>query len=409
MLRAAFLFLLYSSFLTSAAVIEVSIKGKVKSIREAVKQASDGDTITVNEGRYAESDIIITKRIVLTGINYPVVDAENKKSIFVIRSPKVVISGFKLRNTPVSYTVEYSAVRIEDSDSCVIVNNDFYNNFFGVYLLGSNHCQVNNNKFISFGKSEAGSGNGVHLWKCNNISINNNRIEGHRDGIYLEFARDCYVSGNYSTNNRRYGMHFMFSNNCTYKNNTFTHNSAGVAVMYTRYVTMTENKFLDNWGTGSYGLLLKEIYESEIEKNLFRNNSVGLYSEGSNKITIRNNTFTRNGWAVRIMANSMDNVFRNNDFLLNTFEVSTNSSQNFNTFENNYWSQYKGYDLNKDGRGDIPHHPVTLYSILIEKNSTALLLLRSFLIEILNFSEKIFPILTPEKLADNSPSMVRIN
>ncbi len=399
----------FLSLYTYAKIIQAGTKGHPVKLNVCIKLANDCDTILVNGGYYFESEIIINKRITILGKNLPVIDAGKKHSIFIIKSPAVVIKGFKLINTPVSYTVEYSAIRVLGSDSCQIINNQFYNNFFGVYLLGSNYCLVSHNSFISFGKSEAGSGNGIHLWKCKYIKITGNRIEGHRDGIYLEFAENCYVSGNYSTNNRRYGMHFMFSNNCVYEENVFTRNSAGVAVMYTRYVTMLKNKFENNWGTGSYGLLLKEIYESSVRENLFYNNSVGLYSEGSNSIIITNNIFANNGWAVRIMANSMDNVFRKNDFVMNTFEVATNSTQNFNIFENNYWSQYKGYDLNKDGIGDVPHHPVTLYSLLIEKNSAALLLLRSFLVELMNYTERIFPVLTPEKLVDSSPSMKKLN
>jgi len=42
--------------------------------------------------------------------------------------------------------------------------------------------------------------------------------------------------------------------------------------------------------------------------------------------------FEGNGWAVKIMANSMDNLFADNNFLVNSFDVATNSRQNFNTF-----------------------------------------------------------------------------
>ncbi len=403
-----FILFLVSSFL-SAKIIKINTGNEQNTIASAIKNASDYDTIIVSRGRYTESNLIISKKLRMIGVNDPVIDAAKGGSIFHVRSSGVTIRGFVLINTTVSYTVENSAIKIENADSCRIENNQFKNNFFGIYLLGAANCLIKGNRFVSYGKSEAGSGNGIHLWKCRNITIEGNRIQGHRDGIYLEFAQNCLVKDNYSSDNRRYGMHFMFSNSCTYEHNTFTGNSAGVAVMFTRYVNMHNNRFENNWGTGSYGLLLKEIYNSTISGNTFNNNSVGLYSEGSNKIIIENNIFIKNGWAVRLMANSMDNVFRNNDFLMNTFEISTNSTQNFNNFDDNYWSQYKGYDLNKDGKGDIPHHPVSLYSILVEKNSTALLLLRSFLVEILNYSEKVFPILTPEKLVDNSPSMSRIN
>jgi nitrous oxidase accessory protein len=108
------------------------------------------------------------------------------------------------------------------------------------------------------------------------------------------------------------------------------------------------------------------------------------------------------------MANSMDNLFEQNNFLDNTFEVATNSRQNFNIFNNNYWSHYEGYDLDRDGTGDVPHRPVRLFSIMIEKQPEVLALSRSLLIGILDTAERILPVLTPGNLTDKKPQMARI-
>jgi len=187
--------------------------------------------------------------------------------------------------------------------------------------------------------------------------------------------------------------------------NIFEKNIAGVAVMYSKKVEMTENQFLNNWGSSSYGLLLKDISESNIRMNVFKKNTNGIYFEACGKTNIVQNKFIENGWALRLMANSMDNVFRFNSFSSNTFDISTNSKNNYNLFENNYWSEYSGYDLNKDGIGDIPFRPVKLFSVVSEKNRPTLILLNSILIKILDIAEKIFPSITPENLIDNKPLM----
>jgi len=51
----------------------------------------------------------------------------------------------------------------------------------------------------------------------------------------------------------------MFSNDDVYEDNTFENNGAGVAVMFSKRISMYNNIFKENWGTASYGLLLKEI------------------------------------------------------------------------------------------------------------------------------------------------------
>jgi len=162
-------------------------------------------------------------------------------------------------------------------------------------------------------------------------------------------------------------------------------------------------------GAASYGLLLKDITDSKIINNNFTQNTSGIYVEGCNRSEFMNNLFEKNGWAIKLMANSEGNVFTDNNFIANTFDVSTNSRQNFNTFSSNFWSKYEGYDLDKDGIGDIPYRPVKLYSVLVEQNEPSLILLNSLFIELLNIAESVFPTLIPETLLDKTPRLRRIN
>ena len=172
---------------------------------------------------------------------------------------------------------------------------------------------------------------------------------------------------------------------------------------------MYQNKFLKNWGSASYGLLLKEIYDTEIYENLFQENTIGIKGEGCNRINYRNNTFLRNGWAIKIAGACYANIFENNDFLNNSLDLAYNTKVNDNKFENNYWSEYSGYDLDHDGFGDVPYRPVKLFSYIVNRSPEALVLLRSLFVDIINFSEKVSPIFTPDNLMDKYPIMKEIN
>ena len=108
---------------------------------------------------------------------------------------------------------------------------------------------------------------------------------------------------------------------------------------------------------------------------------------------------------MKVQASCQDNVITNNNFLSNTFDVGTNGSLVLNSFDHNYWDKYEGYDLNKDNTGDIPYRPVSLYSMIVEKNPSAMMLFRSFMTTLLDKSEKILPTLTPENLKDKYPLM----
>ena len=391
----------------SAKVLSVGKQQKYKLISDAVFAAADYDTLIIKSGLYKEGNLIIYKPLFIIGENFPVIDGEDKYQNITIKSSNVYITGLKLINSGLSFIDDNAAIKLDEVNNCTITNNQFDKNFFAVYLAKSSNCTISNNIIKAVKISEASSGNGIHLWYCKSITVKDNYISGHRDGIYFEFVQSSLIKNNISEDNLRYGLHFMFSDSCNYTNNTFKHNGAGVAVMFTHNVEMTHNRFENNWGGASYGILLKDITDSKIENNYFYRNSSGIYIEGSNRINVSKNNFIENGWAIRLMANSMDNIFTQNNFIGNSFDVATNSVKNFNDFKNNYWSEYSGYDINKDGIGDVPYRPVKLFSLIVEKNRPTLILLRSMFVGILDAAEKIFPVLTPETLIDELPSMKR--
>ena len=403
-----FLLIFYLLFFATSLFpkkIVVSKSTSINSIKAAIKLCEQKDTIIVMEGNYSEGNITIDKSITILGRNEPIIDGRGKGEIFTITAKDVSISGLVIKNSGISYLEENAGIRLKEVSGCVISNNKFIDNFFAIYIEKSFNCIIENNFIKGQKKRETNSGNGIHLWYCKNITIKNNNISNHRDGIYFEFVRDGIITKNISKNNLRYGLHFMFSDSCEYRENTFENNGAGVAVMYTKNVLMEKNIFRHNWGAATYGILLKDITDSDIVKNRFEENSTGIYIEGCNRIKITQNDFIKNGWAIKLMANSMGNSFIDNNFVANSFDVSTNSMQNFNTFETNYWAEYSGYDLNKDGFGDIPFRPVTMFSMIVENQPTALILLNSIFIKILDIAEKVIPALTPNALIDPKPRM----
>ncbi len=197
----------------------------------------------------------------------------------------------------------------------------------------------------------------------------------------------------------------MFSQDDTYISNTFRDNGAGVSVMFSHGVKMIKNHFENNWGDGSYGILLKEIRDSEIEGNHFMQNTIAIYAEGASRIKMERNVFEGNGWALRIQASCIEVRLVNNNFIGNTFDVATNGSLVLNTFNNNYWDKYEGYDLDKDNFGDVPYRPVSMFSMIAEQNPIVMMLFRSFMAGLLDKSERLLPSLTPENLKDDHPLM----
>lgn len=405
-MRLAVPFFLFAlTFSAGAKTLVVDQKKSLKSIQSAITLALNGDTIRVMPGLYREGNYIVKKSVVLVGIDYPVLDGENKYEIFTIAANDVSIIGFRLINTGTGSINDISAVNAIEAKRLHVQNNRLEDTFFGIHLANSAGSLIENNVLQAHAKVEQQIGNGIHAWKCDSITIRNNEISGHRDGIYFEFVTHSRVQDNFSHQNMRYGLHFMFSHHDEYLYNTFRDNGAGVAVMYTQDVRMVGNRFEDNWGSSSYGLLLKDIRDSRIERNRFSKNTVGVYMEGSSRCSFLENVFNDNGWAIKIQANCDGNAFEKNCFLSNTFDMATNGSLVLNTVDSNYWDNYQGFDLDKNGVGDVPFHPLSLYSMVVEKMPSSIMLWRSFLVYLLDRSEKVVPSITPESLRDNHPAM----
>jgi len=359
----------------------------------------------VGPGLYRESDVTIDRGLTILGESWPVIAADTGNHVIVVRAPGVRMQGLVIRGSAISFVDDNAGLLIEDTYDCVVSGNRFEDNFFAVYLAKSYDCVISKNVVVGSAASETTSGNGIHLWYCRDVLVEDNTVTGHRDGIYFEFVKSSRITGNVSDGNLRYGLHFMFSDSCLYQKNRFADNGAGVAVMYTHFVTMLDNTFEHNWGRSSWGLLLKEITDSEVRGNRFIRNSIGIYIEGCNRITVADNDLTENGWALKLMANSLDNHFERNNFIGNSFQVTTNSRRNFSHFRGNFWSDYSGYDLDRDGIGDVPFHPVSLFSLVVQQNPPTLALMHSLTVQVLNLAERLIPSLTPASVVDSVPAM----
>ena len=386
------------------ADIVVNPTGPIRSLTAALRLARPHARIVVRPGRYQEPRIVIDRPVSIQGQGWPTfVGGEHE--VISVTADSVTLRGLVIEHVAGSAAEDRAGIRFTRVRHCAVENSRLFDTFFGIYLAESSDCRIAGNTIRGQAKLQGLSGNAVHSWNSRDLTIEDNELSGHRDGIYLEFTTGSRIRRNQSTGNLRYGLHFMFSHHCEYRENVFTRNGAGVAVMFSDSVTMSRNRFEHSWGSAAYGLLLKELRDSRIESNRFDRNTVGLWTEGTTRVVVTGNDFIGNGWAVRVLGDAVENRFQGNRFLANSFDVGTAAGRNDNMFQANYWDRYRGYDLNRDGFGDVPYQPVGLFSFLVQENEPALILLHSFFIDLLEVAERAVPVLAPETLADHRPLM----
>ena len=251
----------------------VSPSGAVRTLTQALQLVRPGARVVVKAGVYREPTIVVQRPVSIVGEQGAVLESVQGRQILTVQADDVTIRGLELRHVATSFVEDRAAIRVQDATNCVIENNTIEDAFFGIYLARVDRCRVIGNRLHASKAKESASGNGIHLWTSNHVTVAGNEITGHRDGIYLEFVHESDVRDNVSEGNLRYGMHFMYSDDCRYVANTFRRNGSGVAVMYTKRIEMTDNRFEDNWGAASYGLLLKEILEPVLRGNHFNRNT----------------------------------------------------------------------------------------------------------------------------------------
>lgn len=388
-----------------SAVIKVCSSCEFRSIQEGLKKAQTGDILEIHSGTYSEGSIEIRKPVYLKGVGKPVLDGNRKGHVIDIQSDSVTVEGFKIVRGGVSDIHEYAGIHAENIKNCSLLNNELEDNAYGFYLAKTEKCTLRGNSSVGNAKDEVSGGNGIHLWYCSDINISENEVRAHRDGIYLEFSNHLLIEKNFSTESIRYGLHFMFSSENRFYRNRFSRNSTGTAIMYSKKIEVRENIFEKSKDLNSYGILLKDIADSEFSGNVFLENTVGINADSAARNIFSKNQFSSNGWAVNMFGNCDDNRVVQNNFIGNVFDVSTNSKENHNFYEKNYWDQYKGFDLNSDGTGDKPFLPVRFFGYWVSLYPFLMVLFQSPVIEFLELAERVFPVMSPADLKDNYPMM----
>lgn len=386
-------------------VLEVCPQCPLQRIEDAVHHAAAGDTIALKGGVYSDTHLLIEKSLVIIGTERPILDGNGRGTILTVHHATVHLQGLVIANTGYTAVDDRAGIKLIESEGSSICDIETINCSFGIALYRSPGTQVHHIRASGTGAIESQSGNGIHLWKSPTCTITACIVQLHRDGLYFEFSNRCTIENNRSTENLRYGLHFMFSDSNTYRYNQFYRNGAGVAVMYSQYVRMEGNVFANNWGPSSYGILLKDISRSVVIGNVFARNTVGIYMEGSNYTVIAGNVFRSNGWALKVLGSCTDDTLASNNFIVNAFDVMSNTNYTELYCCGNYWDQYRGYDFDRDGYGDVPYRPVSVFSLIVERIPMAVLLLRSFLVELLTYMERVMPSLIPSQLTDPQPRM----
>lgn len=391
-----------------ARLITVGAGQDCPTISSALEQASPGDVIRVFAGVY-EENVVISQSVVLEGVGRPVIRGDRTSSVVTVQADRVTVRGFRIERSGLDPRKDHSGILLRRARSCRIENNELVDILFGIYLLQAPGALIQGNRITGRGDLDYGQrGNGIHLWNSHQVHIVNNEISACRDGLYFEYSNDTVVEGNHVWG-LRYGLHYMFCDRNTFSHNIFEQNVAGAAIMYSQGIRLVRNSFVRNRGFSSYGILFQACRRCRAEENFILDNAVGISMEDLGDSEFSRNTIAGNDVAIQMFSSARNNRFWRNNFLLNLSPMvligGPTNTQWCVAGAGNYWSEYKGYDLDLDGVGDVPFRIQNLYEHLEGAFPRLRLFFGSPAAQAMAVAEQAFPILSRPGELDPCPLM----
>jgi len=348
-----------------------------QSIGAAIAAAAPGDTVVIPAGTYVEQ-LVIDKPVVLVGEGRPVIDGGGAGDVVHITAEDVTLRGFVVRNSARRVTGEPTGIRVT-ADRATLEDNEVGDVLYGIALQNSNGHTVRGNHVTSFlDMVPERRGHALYIWYSRDNLITDNVLEFAKDGIFLGFASSTSVERNTVTR-VRYGLHTMYASDLTLLGNVFRDNVAGASLMYSRGLLVEGNEFSGNRSAASgYGLLFKDMDDVELVDNRIHHNRLGLTMEGAPRtpgafVTLRDNFIGYNQTAMELFTTTSV-TFAGNSFVGNLQQVETRGGnlEHRNAWSldgrGNYWDDYRGYDADGDGVGDIAYRYEGSFDDLVRRN-----------------------------------------
>jgi len=385
---------------------------ELKPLQQLIDKAKKGDRITLEPGVY-KGPVTIENAITLDGQGEATIDSGGEGSVIYLDTDGAVIRGLHLTNSGDSHNDLDSGIQVRGNFN-VIKDNVIDNCLFGIDLQQSEYNVVRRNEISSKPVDLGMRGDAIRLWYSFGNKITYNYIHDARDTV-VWYSKDNTISHNKSTRGR-YALHFMYAQYNKIENNKYWDNSVGIFLMYSDGVEIRNNEISHASGPTGVAIGMKETSKVIIENNKLLYNAVGIYLDVSpfqpdTVNQVNNNLVAFNNIGVRFLNDWPGNHFENNLFKSNitSVSVSDGGTANRNEWDGNYWDDYEGFDLDKNGIGDTPHTSFSYADRLWMDVPSAQFFKGSPMLEVLDFLERLAPFSPPEMVFKDSRPKIYVD
>ncbi len=398
----------------AAQVLEVGPAAPYRTIGDAVAAAAPGAEILVHAGVYRER-ILADKPLTLRTDARAVIDGGGSGTVVHVTKGPTTIRGFAVRGSGMSLLDEDAGIRIWEASDCAVIDNDVDDALFGILVRSASRARIAGNRVRGKILPPERQGDGIQLNGADDSEILENTVSQSRD-LSIWQSHRCVVRRNH-VSGCRYGLHYMYCDDHVFEDNVFTDNQTAGAIMYTRRLTLRGNRFSGSRGPSAHGLLIKVGDDVTVERNVFTDNTRGVFIEDSpsslrSGLWLRANLIGGNDVGVALQPTVARVVFSGNAFIGNRVQVealgSTRKDLNLwsENGRGNFWSDHVGFDRDGDGIGDTPYRIEQFFENLADRWPAVGLLRLGPAVEALETAARAFPVVKPRPaVTDPHPLM----
>lgn len=320
-------------------------------VQHAIDAAKPGEVVHIPAGRY-HGNFIVTKPITLQGEEGTELIAEkNEPALRIENTANITVENINLSG-------KNKAIVASNVDGLELHKLQIKDVHSGVHIQRSKNVRIHEVNVTGNVGHYSRKGNGLAVFKSEDIMIEDNTIEQVQDGIYVEDVKRIVVQRNKVTNSR-YGTHFMYTSDAEALLNTYHHNVTGLMIMMTTDIHLESNTVENHVDFNGYGMLLYDVQQAKIKHNTIKNNRTGVALQKSSNVQIETNDFQMNQTALEGTKVSDDTKASNNNFTGNIL-TARSDKQGFK-LASNYYDDYSGIDLEDNGFGDVPYVAVSSF------------------------------------------------
>jgi nitrous oxidase accessory protein len=380
-----------------------------ESLQARIDAAPDGAALALLPGEH-RGPLVIRRPLTLWGPATAVLRASDGSTVSALGA-HVTLLGFTVDGSGQRFDLMDGGVRLEGEDHRV-EGVTVRNALFGILVQNCRRAHVIGNQVIGTGQPAMGlRGDAIRLWETNDTEVRDNVVTDARDLVVWYSSRN-HLSGNVVTR-CRYGTHFMYSHENVVEASRYVGNEVGVFVMYSRDIAIRRNLLARSGGAAGIGIGLKEAGNVTVSDNWLLANTTGIYIDASPLDPAHFNRYVGNAIRLAETAVAMHSSLKNTEFHGNDFRdngavvtVGAQGDALAVSFAGNYYDTYRGYDLDGDGRGDVPFEFRRLSTQLESRYPELALLHGAPAMDMVDLVGQVLPLFAPRPLLTDAAPRV---